>query len=69
MEIEKIETCPSCGGTIAFGFGLAGGGVQDEAGDVVPGGYWMCLDCEWMGPKPQETICFPHGMVGQKTGA
>ncbi len=57
------ERCPSCSGETTFGFGLAGGGALDEAGQVVPGGYTLCLDCDWQDPKPTETICFPNGIV------
>ncbi len=69
MKIEEPRSCPKCGGEITFGFGLAGGGVQSEDGSTVPGAYWMCLDCDWMGPTAQKTICFPHGLVREQTGA
>jgi len=57
------DHCPECGGETTFGFGLAGGGVEDEAGQTVPGVYFMCLDCDWMSCRPKQTICFPHGLV------
>lgn len=70
MAIEEFDdACPKCGGETTFGFGLAGGGMPDEEGQTVPGVYFMCLDCDWMGPEPQKTICFPHGIVHEKTGA
>jgi len=65
--IEDPKNCPKCNGEITFGFGLAGGGTKNDDGETVPGAYWMCLDCDWMGPEPQETICFPHGLVRQAT--
>lgn len=65
MPIEN-DQCPKCGGEITFGFGLAGGGVK-ENGETVPGVYFMCFDCDWMSPESQETICFPHGIVPEKT--
>lgn len=68
MKVERPETCPTCDGEITFGFGLAAGGVQSEDG-TVPGAYWMCLECDWMGPSPQKTICFPDGLVRGQTGA
>jgi hypothetical protein len=71
MTIEDADRCPKCGGETTFGFGLAGGGQKDEEGQTVPGVYFMCLgeNCDWVGPEPQETICFPHGLVHQKTSA
>ena len=68
MKVEEPRSCPKCGGEVTFGFGLAAGGVVSEDG-TVPGVYWMCLDCEWMGPEPQKTICFPHGLVHTRTAS
>jgi len=54
----KVETrkhgdpCPECGGEVTFGYGLAGGGD--------PGGYEMCLECDWfLKPEGGEPSCFP----------
>ena len=71
LVIEHPDWCPKCGGETTFGFGLAGGGAEDEDGNTVPGVYFMCLedDCDWMGPEPQKTICFPHGIVSGPSGA
>ncbi len=30
LAIEHPDRCPKCGGETTFGFGLAGGGVEDE---------------------------------------
>lgn len=68
IKVEHPQECPACGGEITFGFGLAGGGVDSEQG-TVPGAYFMCLDCGWMGRTGHETICFPHGLVEEKSGA
>jgi hypothetical protein len=68
-DVEDVDRCPKCGGETTFGFGLAGGGVKDDDGQTVPGAYFMCLECDWMGPEPQKTICFPHGIVAKKTGS
>jgi len=69
LKIDSPDTCPKCNGETTFGYGLAGGGTLDEHGDVVPGAYVMCLDCDWMGPMPQKTICFPQGLVREPSGA
>jgi hypothetical protein len=66
LVIEDVQHCPQCHGEITFGYGLAGGGQEGEQGKE-PGVYWMCLDCEWMGPTAQETVCFPHGLVQEKS--
>ena len=60
---EDPDRCPKCGGETTFSYGLAGGGVEDEEGNTVPGVYFLCLEegCDWMGPQAQKTICFPHG--------
>jgi hypothetical protein len=56
ISIESPKRCPACDGEITFGYGLAAGGPE-------PRGYYMCLDCDWMGPRAQQTVCFPHGIV------
>lgn len=64
MSDKCPDQCPECGGEVTFGFGLAGGGAPDEAGEkTVPGHYFMCLDCDWMSSRPKETLCFPFGLV------
>jgi hypothetical protein len=68
VNTEDPKSCPQCGGEITFGFGLAGGGVDHGEG-TEPGVYWLCLDCDWMGPGPQETICFPHGLVNEPSAS
>jgi hypothetical protein len=66
VKVEDVDRCPKCNGETTFGFGLAGGGAKDpEDGGTVPGVYSICLECDWMGPTAQETICFPHGLVGE----
>lgn len=54
--LVALKECPECSGEITFGFGLAGGG--DENGN--PSVYWLCLDCDWMSPRPNKTVCFHH---------
>ena len=60
LQVEKPENCPKCAGEITFMYGLGGGGM---------GVYWVCLDCDWQGPQPEETVCFPHGLVEKPSGA
>ena len=60
---KSMERCPRCRGEITCGFGLAGGGVENEDGQNVPGVYYMCLDCDWMTPEAKKTVCVPHGLV------
>lgn len=62
MKAEFPTSCPKCSGEITFSYGLAGGGPE-------PAVYWLCLDCDWMGPQPDKTVCFPHGLVKEPTGA
>lgn len=64
LQPEAPTACPACGGALASGYGLAGGGTDRGRGPE-PGVYWMCTTegCAWMGPTPQTTICFPHGRV------
>ncbi len=43
--LDAPEKCPACGGELAYGYGLAGGGI---------GSYVMCLndDCDHFDKKP-----------------
>jgi hypothetical protein len=61
MDTQQPATCPACQGEITFGYGLAGGG--DSEGN--PSHYYMCLDCDWISSAPQQTMCFPHGLVDE----
>ena len=64
-EIEDLDRCPACGGEVDMMYGMGGGG---ETGEGV-GIYWICLECPWTGGKTQRTVCFPHGLVREPTGA
>ena len=54
---EAKEECPNCKGEVAFMYGLAGATSEGL------GVYWVCLDCDWQGSRPQDTVCFPHGLI------
>lgn len=62
MSKSECQPCPECGGEVTFGYGLAGGGGGGTGEDQGPAGYRMCLDCDWLDPRPQTTVCFPHGL-------
>jgi hypothetical protein len=59
LEISQINDCPKCKGEVTFMYGLGGANGM--------GAYWVCLDCDWVSTSPQETVCFPHGLVNSKT--
>jgi hypothetical protein len=62
-KVSNKSPCPKCKGEITSMFGLAGGGNVGEDGKINPGVYWICLDCDWMESRSDETLCFPFGLV------